>query len=602
MLPKYISQIRTDKVVAVKWLGDHLLYDLQLYELGEGKSNFVVVNPDRDKLWDDLQFYVNKLPDTKKCIVLNYEGVWLAKIFVDGWYPYHGYESVEITKPKIVWHRNPDIDSLMTFDNDPRLTYEQQYWDQEYELVWYLDSRFFPGKEKIWVYKANTVGNKTTKIKEMGELTPNVDIAFNEHLPDLGVNVDECCPPFWELTHECAYELDPNSQTEDLEERMWVVKFKPKWRKPEGWRWIGTISPQYSILSNPDLPKLPADIDYTIPWHDLKYEHIWMLDEKHTKDATEPIWAFKVTATNDVKGSIVIGTVELEGKLELNPTVNIPFNLPDDFVVQHYDIGYQFVWVTAQGAEKIWIAKISYVDKPIGIKEIEITDEVVTNRMDVIFISYNEPNAEQNWQRVLEKAPYAKRVSGVKGIFNAHKKAAKIADTDMFYVVDGDAWLADDWEFDFDPGIFDRDCAYVWYCKNPINDLLYENGGVKLFPKKEMLGVSKWRTLDMYTGVTAKKKSMTRVSCLTTFNSDEFSTWRSAFRESVKLFINNKMNYLDAWMTKGADRPFGNYAIRGATEGYEFAKKYSHKVETLANINNYAWLQKKFDQSESINK
>jgi hypothetical protein len=593
-------RILPEDVHSVPWEGDSLYYDLQLYQLGQGRAEFWVLNPEFEN--DRYHHFIDALPDTRKCIVVSFNGTWLAKIFKDGWYPYHGYETVELTIPKLVWTRNPDIDSRMTFDVDPRTEYQLDFWDKDYELVWKLDPRFFPDDGEVRVYTAKVIGNKSTRTKFMGYLVPDVDVEFNDVLPDLGINVDDCCPAFWDLSYECAYELDPAFQTAELEERMWVVKFKPNWRKPKDWKWYGTITPQYKIVSNPDLPKLTADIDYVIPWHDLKYEHIWMLDDKHTKNATEPIWAFKVRATDYVEGATIAGTVELEGKLEYNPGVTVPFSLPEDFVVQHYDIGYQFVWVAKEDTEKIWVAKLSYVDNPVGVKEIEITDEIVTDRMDVVFISYNEPNAEQNWLRVLEKAPYAKRVSGVKGIFNAHKKAAKIADTDMFYVVDGDAWLADDWEFDFDPGIFDRDCAYVWYCKNPINDLLYENGGVKLFPRKEMLSVSKWRTLDMYTGVTSKKKSMSRVSCLTTFNSDEFSTWRSAFRESVKLFINNKMNYLDAWMSKGADRPFGNYAIRGAIEGYEFAKKYSHKIETLAHINNYAWLRKKFEHSESINK
>ncbi len=53
---------------------------------------------------------------------------------------------------------------------------------------------------------------------------------------------------------------------------------------------------------------------------------------------------------------------------------------------------------------------------------------------DIVFISYNEPNADSNFQALKDKQPTAKRVHGVKGIHNAHIKAAEISDTPLFWV------------------------------------------------------------------------------------------------------------------------------------------------------------------------
>ena len=58
--------------------------------------------------------------------------------------------------------------------------------------------------------------------------------------------------------------------------------------------------------------------------------------------------------------------------------------------------------------------------------------------LDFVFISYKEPNKEQNWADLKSKVPWAKRVDGVKGFDNAHKAAAEIAETDFFISVDGD--------------------------------------------------------------------------------------------------------------------------------------------------------------------
>jgi len=58
---------------------------------------------------------------------------------------------------------------------------------------------------------------------------------------------------------------------------------------------------------------------------------------------------------------------------------------------------------------------------------------------DIVFISYNETNAEENWLKLKERFPRAKRVDGVKGIHQAHIAAAKKCFTKMFWVVDADA-------------------------------------------------------------------------------------------------------------------------------------------------------------------
>jgi len=44
---------------------------------------------------------------------------------------------------------------------------------------------------------------------------------------------------------------------------------------------------------------------------------------------------------------------------------------------------------------------------------------------DIIFISYDEPTADKNYSLLKERFPMTKRMHGVKGIHQAHIKAAK---------------------------------------------------------------------------------------------------------------------------------------------------------------------------------
>ena len=106
-------------------------------------------------------------------------------------------------------------------------------------------------------------------------------------------------------------------------------------------------------------------------------------------------------------------------------------------------------------------------------------------------ISYFESYADDNFELLQLFALHAKRVQGVKGIFEAHKQAAKIAETQNFYVIDADAVIDEQFNFNFTPGVTEEaypgvrevDCVFVWRSLNPINDLLYGYGGAKLFPQ-----------------------------------------------------------------------------------------------------------------------
>ena len=67
-----------------------------------------------------------------------------------------------------------------------------------------------------------------------------------------------------------------------------------------------------------------------------------------------------------------------------------------------------------------------------------MADRTRISDLDFVYISFKEPNKEQNWADLKNKVPWAKRVDGVVGFDNAHKAAAEVAETDFFISVDGD--------------------------------------------------------------------------------------------------------------------------------------------------------------------
>jgi len=222
---------------------------------------------------------------------------------------------------------------------------------------------------------------------------------------------------------------------------------------------------------------------------------------------------------------------------------------------------------------------------------------------DVVFISYNESNADDNYEKLLKHCPRAKRVHGVKGIHAAHFKAAEMCNTDMIWIVDGDAIIEDDFSFDLVMSSYDLDCVHVWKSRNPINNLEYGNGGVKLLPRQLTLKMD-FNTPDMTTSISNKFKAMDVISNTNAFNTDEFSTWRSAFRECCKLssgiidrqYEEETRSRLEAWCTIGADKLYGKNAIQGALMGRAYGEANKNNADALCKINDFIWLQEKYNE------
>ena len=225
-------------------------------------------------------------------------------------------------------------------------------------------------------------------------------------------------------------------------------------------------------------------------------------------------------------------------------------------------------------------------------------------KYDIVFISNGESNADKNFVRLVKAYPQAKRVDKVKGIHQAHIEAAKLVNIEMFWVVDGDAELLEDFELDYQIAYYDIDgkrTVYVWRSMNPINGLVYGYGGVKLLPTKLTLNMDT-NTPDMTTSISKNFKGIPRMSNVTAFNTDSFSAWRSGFRECVKLSsrtINRQKDdettfRLRSWCSRGQEKEFGPETIAGAYEGAKYGIKWKNNPDALKKINDFEWLKKRF--------
>ena len=218
---------------------------------------------------------------------------------------------------------------------------------------------------------------------------------------------------------------------------------------------------------------------------------------------------------------------------------------------------------------------------------------------DIFFVSYNEPNADANWERLRSKFPNAKRVHGIKGIHNAHLRCAELSYTSMFWTVDGDTVIDDGFEFDRFIPVYDMKYLHLWYSRNPVNGLAYGYGAVKLWPTHTVLEFDKnW--LDFTTSV-GNIKIVDEVVATSVFNTDAESAWRSGFREAVKLCVNvanndddESLQRLLAWLTVTLPVDYAVDTHSGAIDGVEFYLS-SLRIDDLKIINDFDKLQTLFD-------
>jgi hypothetical protein len=288
-------------------------------------------------------------------------------------------------------------------------------------------------------------------------------------------------------------------------------------------------------------------------------------------------------------------------------------NFSFDYRVPVWDESYIHVWKNDQVYDGICLfsKNISITQKEFDYrfftnkKEIDVIASMPTP-FDIFFISYDEVNADKNYEKLISRFPTVKRIHGIKGIHNAHLEAAKQSSSEFFWVVDADAEIVEDFNFHYQIPFYDnhaKSCVYVWFSKNPVNGLEYGYGGVKLLPKllTENMNIN---SVDMTTSISKNLKVIKQISNITNFNVDEFSTWRSAFRECVKLaskVIDSKYaietdERLETWITKGADQLHGNFAIAGAKAGKTFGYQWMGNKKMLSKINDFDWLKEEFEK------
>jgi hypothetical protein len=211
--------------------------------------------------------------------------------------------------------------------------------------------------------------------------------------------------------------------------------------------------------------------------------------------------------------------------------------------------------------------------------------------LDVVYLTYDEPQKEKFWAQIINMAPWAKRVDGVVGSDAAHKAAAAASETERFILIDGDNLPEDDF-FDLILEFPDEQweqAVYRWRAKNNINGLMYGNGGISSWTRTF---INNMKTHENTDGSVETQVEFcfdplywAMHDCYSTTypNGSPFQAWRAGFREGVKMCLDRgakpsiqdfrnrvhhrNLDHLSIWHNVGRDVENGIWAMLGARMG-----------------------------------
>jgi hypothetical protein len=136
---------------------------------------------------------------------------------------------------------------------------------------------------------------------------------------------------------------------------------------------------------------------------------------------------------------------------------------------------------------------------------------------------------------------------------------------------------------------------YIFYAENPVNGLVYGHQAMIAYNKKLTLK-NEGKGLDFT--LDDLHDTVPILSGIAEFNMDPYSTWRTSFREVIKL----KSDYepisqerLQVWLSK-AQGNFAEYSLYGAKDAVEYYDQVQGDIDRLKLSYEWKWLKDYFNQ------
>lgn len=274
----------------------------------------------------------------------------------------------------------------------------------------------------------------------------------------------------------------------------------------------------------------------------------------------------------------------------------------NQFIVPNmWNVHERQVLVSSTGASRIVVPEVAidYIHSEVyDYHNIQTMDQVDQSKpLDIIFFSNTEPAAEENFiylsnlvksKKLSNKLHWVKNVSG--RVASQHA-AANTSETSWYFLVNGKLRINEKFDFNWQPDRLQRAKHYIFSATNPVNGLEYGHQAI----------VANNRTLTLNTIVQGldftldSPHEVVEMNCgVARFNTDPWTTWRTAFREVIKLSCNTdeaSVERLRAWVNIG-NGANGEWSIKGAQDAVAYYDKVKGNLTELMKSYDWQWLEK----------
>jgi hypothetical protein len=329
-----------------------------------------------------------------------------------------------------------------------------------------------------------------------------------------------------------------------------------------------------------------AESKALLDWYDVNY----------VPDVVVPRRAMPVIHhTNDTHVEAVQRT-DWAGPLALFTVNHEPMTLPTVSVwrsetktIMPLSTGASAVIVpaSARGSVKTQLYDYPFIDKTQNQRHND-------RPLDIVFISNGESNAFNHWIRLVDHTSYRPnrlvQVADVKGRVAAYHAAAQASTTPWFFAVFAKLEIDTRFDWSWQPDRMQQPKHYIFHAANPVNGLVYGHQAMIAYNRDLVLnntGHGLDFTLDSAHEVVPVLSGVAR------YNDTPWMTWRTAFREVLKLkasLPDVESEYrLNKWLTYGR-LTNGEWSVWGAEDAVEYYDSVAGDFEQLRKSYDWAWL------------
>ena len=294
-------------------------------------------------------------------------------------------------------------------------------------------------------------------------------------------------------------------------------------------------------------------------------------------------------------------------------SINTKFDFPyavfttnDNKNIKVIDIEPMNVWshktrnitITSEGGTRIIVPKevTNYVKRELyDYPYINSNSKLVkSNPMDIIFFSNGEASADSNYEHLLKITRglpnKVTRIDGINGRVKSQHTAANSSNTPWYFLINAKLKVSAKFDFNWQPDRLQIPKHYIFHATNPVNGLKYGHQAIVVNNKKltlENFGNGLDFTMD------SEHEIIKIDSGIAVFNTNEWDTWRTAFRECIKLKASGtdeNKNRLEIWSTVGISK-FSQYSLDAAQHAVEYYDEVNGDFDKLRLSYDWAWLK-----------